>query len=82
MAVCWFQVPCPEPEGGFLCPGGDPALAVPAADPALLQTFWVGFGWLGYPGAKAMGQLLNLNCAVRLMPVTYMYVCMYVCMYV
>jgi len=71
LAVCWFQVPCPEPEGGFLCPGGDPALAVPAADPALLQTFWVGFGWLGYPGAKAMGQLLNLNCAVLLMPVTH-----------
>eukprot|EP00966_Prymnesium_polylepis_P286871 6626039-Prymnesium_polylepis.3 len=70
-AVCWFTFPCPEPEDGWLCPGGTPPVAVPASDPALLQEFGVGFGWVGYPGAKAFGQLLNLNCAVLLMPVTH-----------
>jgi hypothetical protein len=68
LPVCWFQVPCPA---GGKCLNGATPIAVPAASPPLLQTWWVGFGWVGYPGAKAMGQLLNLNCAILLMPVTH-----------
>jgi len=68
LPVCWWLVPCPA---GGTCANGQPPVEVPAAEPPLLQTFWVGFGWLGYPGAKAMGQLLNLNCAILLTPVTH-----------
>ena len=71
LPVCWIQVPCPVPDGGYLCPSGQPPLQIAAAVPPLLQTFGVGFGWVGYPGAKMMGQLLNLNCAILLMPVTH-----------
>ena len=51
----------------FLCGDGSTPLEIPAFPK--LQEYWVGFGWLGYPGAKACGQLLNLNCAVLLVPV-------------
>ena len=51
----------------FLCGDGSAPLEIPAFP--TLQEYWVGFGWLGYPGAKACGQLLNLNCAVLLVPV-------------
>ena len=51
----------------FLCRDGSTPLEIPAFPK--LQEYWVGFGWLGYPGAKACGQLLNLNCAVLLVPV-------------
>ena len=73
LPVCMFEVPC---SGPFLCPSidggaGVAPIMVPAADPPLLQTFWIGFGWLGFPTAKAMGQLLNLNCAILTMPVTH-----------
>ena len=71
LPVCNIRVPCLEPEDGWRCPNGVLATLIPEATPPLLQEFWVGFGWLGYPTAKMMGQLLNLNCAVLLMPVTH-----------
>ena len=69
LPVCLFTIPCPTDDA--TCPNGNAPILVPEATPPLLQTFGVGFGWFGYPTAKAMGQLLNLNCAILLTPVTH-----------
>ena len=47
------------------CPNGNEPVLIPANE--VLQD--VGFGWAGYPVAKAFGQLLNLNCAMLILPV-------------
>ena len=53
------------------CPDGSDPVQIP--DNEILQEN--GFGWAGYPVAKMFGQLLNLNCAVFMVPVIRSLVC-------